>query len=177
MAYLKKGSSIPEKGKGAKLSSKMTRFIDEYFAPSDGSQPLVGSTAVIRANYITKNPNRLATELLRHPLVQPEIEKRLAAMKEQGEVTKEYIIQKLVSIVEDTEKGNPQAALRGLELLGKHLGLYKERQEISGPDGEAIRMEQKVKEDVADFTSRLSRLVDDGRKGELVSLPVGGRKS
>lgn len=176
MAYLRKGSSIPEKGKGAKLSSKMTRFIDEYFAPSDGSQPLVGSSAVLRAGYKTSNPNRLATELLRHPLVQPEIEKRLADMKEQGEVTKEYIIQKLVSIVEDTEKGNPNAALRGLELLGKHLGLYKERTEISGPDGEAIRMEQKVKEDVADFTSRLSRLSAAGGTGGVSSFPKPGSK-
>ncbi len=176
MAYLKKGSSIPTSGKGAKLSTKMIRFIDEYFAPSDGSQPLVGTSAVLRAGYKTSNPNRLATELLRHPLVQPEIEKRLQVMKEDAEVTKEYIIQKLVSIVEDTEKGNPNAALRGLELLGKHLGLYKERTEISGPDGEAIRMEQKVKEDVADFTSRLSRLANTAGAGGVSIFPKPGRE-
>lgn len=176
MAYLKKGSSVPDKGKGAKLSHKMIRFIDEYFAPSDGSQPLVGSSAVLRAGYKTSNPNRLATELLSHPLVKAEIDLRMKELKTEGEVTKEYIIQKLITIVEDTEKGNPNAALRGLELLGKHLGLYKERQEISGPDGEAIRMEQKVKEDVADFTSRLSRLANTAGAGGVSVFPKPGRE-
>lgn len=165
MAYLKPGQEPPLTGKGSKLSPKMALFVDEYLIDFNASQ------AVLRAGYKTRNRNRMAAELLRHPLVKREIQKRLEERKERMEVTQDYVLTKLMSIVEETEKGNPQAALRGLELLGKHLGLYKDKQEISGPDGGAIEMEQRVKEDVADFTSSLSRLARRGGATEVVGFP------
>lgn len=158
MAYLDPNAPIPEKGKGSKLSDKQARFVEEFLVD------LNGSAAVLRAGYKTKNPNRIATDLLRHPLVKRELDKFREERKERMEATVDYVLTKLVTIVEDTEKGNPQAALRGLELLGKHLGMYKDRQEISGPDGEAIKYEQKVKEDAESFTSAIARLANRGGK-------------
>lgn len=136
---------------------------------------LVAAKAVKRAGYQCAGPAqavRMGAELLEHPLVKQEIDNRMAEKREKAELSASYVIQKLIDIVDNTEKDNPQAALRGLELLGKHLGLYRERQEISGPDGEAIQMEQKVKQDVADFTSRLARLAPRGGEAEVVKLPV-----
>lgn len=166
--YLKPGQEIPRKGKGQTLSPLMVRFVEEYLIDWNAS------AAVLRAGYKTRNQNRMGAQLLRHPLVKAEIEKRTEKRRERMELTADYVLNKLVQIVEDTKEGNPQAALRGLELLGKHLGLYRERQEISGPDGEAIKMEQRVKEDVADFTSRLSRLAKSAGTGTVVSLPDPG---
>lgn len=165
MAYLKHGQEPPATGKGSKISQKMLLFVDEYMLD------LNGSAAVLRAGYKTRNAHKLASELLQHPLVRAEIEKRTSKRREKLELTADYVLTKLVSIVEDTETGNVQAALRGLELLGKHLGLFKERTEISGPDGNAIQMEQKVNNDVADFTSRLSRLARTAGTGEVVEFP------
>lgn len=163
MAYRKKGQE-PTNGKGYKMTHKMEAFVDEYLVDLNASQ------ACVRAGYKTKNPNRIGAELLRHPVIAERIEERLAEKRERNELSADYVLDKLVAIVEATDKSNPQAALRGLELLGKHLGLYRERQEISGPDGEAIKMEQKVKENAADFTSKLSSLVKrsgtDGMAGE-----------
>lgn len=154
MPYLKPGAERPLKGKGSKISSKMALFVSEYMVDRNGSK------AVLRAGYKCHNgsENRIATNLLRHPLVSEEIRKLEEVKREHLELTADYVLFKLMEIVEATQKENPNAALRGLELLGKKLGLYRDRQEISGPDGEAIRMEQKIKEDVDDFTRKLQRL-------------------
>lgn len=167
MAYLKPGQQPPKKGKGSTISPKMRLFVEEYLVDMNAS------AACKRAGYVTSNPHKLGTQLLQHPLVKKEISKHLDERTERLSLSADYVIQKLISIVEDTEKGNPSAALRGLELLGKHLGLYRDRQEISGPDGDAIKMEQKVKQDVSDFTSRLSRLAATGGAGTVVKLPDG----
>jgi len=165
MAYLRKGDIPPTKGRGSKLSNKMTRFVDEYMVDLNATQ------AVLRAGYKTKIPTKLGIELMNHPLVKQAVQERMAAKREDNELTAQYVLAKLQQIVENTESDNPQAALRGLELLGKHLGLYRDRQEISGPDGGAIEMEQKVKEDAANFARKLARLAQSGGKGEVVEFP------
>lgn len=170
MAFLKPGSDIPLKGKGSRLSPKAVLFVEYYLADPS----LNASKAVVAAGYKTNNANRLATDLLRQPLVQRTIQEKTEKRFEKFSITQDYVLQKLKSIVEATEDGNPQAALRGLELLGKHLGLYRDRTEISGPDGEAIKMEQQVKEDVTDFKSRLARLTDSRGAGEVSEFPKPG---
>lgn len=167
MSYLSPDAEPPLTGKGSKLGPKMRLFVEEYLID------LVASKAVLRAGYKTNNPTKLGTQLLNHPLVKREINKHVDARSERMALSADYVIQKLMNIVEDTESGNPSAALRGLELLGKHLGLYRDRQEISGPDGEAIKMEQKVKQDVSDFKSRLARLAPSGGTGTVVEFPDG----
>lgn len=165
MAYLNPNSDVPVKGKGAKLSHKMSMFVDEYMVDLNASQ------AVIRAGYKTNNPNRLGTELLRHPLVIKALDEKMEKRRERMEIKADYLINKLINIIEATEEDNPQAALRAIELAGKSIALWKERQEISGPDGQAIEMEQRIKEDVADFTSKLSRLAEQAGAGGVVKLP------
>lgn len=168
MAYLKLDSEIPVKGKGSKLSGKMLRFVEEYLVDLNGTQ------AILRVPYKTDNPNRLATELLRHPLVLREIEKRTEKRRERMEIKADYLINKLINIIEATEENNPQAALRAIELAGKSIALWKDRQEISGPDGAAIEMEQRIKEDVTDFTSKLARLAESTCAGGVVKLTKPG---
>ena len=171
MAYITDESGIPLTGKGSKLGAKMLRFVDEYMID------LNACAAVLRAGYKTRNRDVMAAQLMQHPLVKREIANRTAERREKMELSAEYVIHKLINIVENTDEGNPQAALRGLELLGKHLGLFKDRQEISGPDGGAIEMEQKeVKQNVADFTSKLSRLASRGGTAEVVEFPKRQRE-
>lgn len=169
MAYLGPDSPIPTKGKGSKLGSKQRLFVSEYLVD------LNATAACVRAGYKTNNPTRLGTELLRHPLIKAGVEAGLTKRMEINEIKADYLINKLVSIIEATESDNPQACLRAIELAGKSIALWKERQEISGPDGDAIRMEQKVKQDVADFTSSLTRLAK--RAGEGTVVEFSGRKT
>ncbi len=170
MAYLKKGAGAPKKGKGAKLSPKMRAFIDEYMVTQNASE------AVLKAGYKTRNQNRIASELLQHPLVSEEIERRLAEKQEKTELRADYLVNKLIAIIDsDGEKTSDQ--LKAIELAGKTLALWRERQEVTGADGDAIKMEQKVKEDVADFTRSISRLVKRGRTGEVAEFPKPGSET
>ena len=168
MAYLKLGKEIPTSGKGSKLSARMITFIDEYMVD------LNATAAVQRAGYKNQNPNRLATDLLHHPLIRQEIEKRMEERRERNVLSADYIINKLIDITENTEKGNPQAALRALELLGKTLSLFKDRQEISGPDGKAIEYEQRLKRDQEDLASAIARLVERNGTSEVAGFSNTG---
>ena len=147
-----KDQTPPEKGKGSKLTDKMATFVDEYMIDLNASQ------AVLRAGYKTKAPHKMGAKLMNHPLVSAAIAERRRERQEETKLSADYVINKLVAIANKQEDESPQAALRALELLGKHLGLYRDRQEISGPDGEAIQMEQKTKENAEEFTRKILSL-------------------
>lgn len=141
------------------LSEKQKRFCEEFLTDLNATQ------AVLRAGYNTKYPNRVAFQLMENAAVRIAIDGLRAERNKSSDVTKDFVlrgIQKAIRLAE--ESGNTNAQLRGYELLARHLGMFVERTEISGPDGEAIKMEQKIREDVADFTSTIARLAE--RKGE-----------
>lgn len=142
----------PGRGKGSKLSVLQSAFIDHYMVTKRGTE------AIILAGSRTKNPARAATEMLNHPLVKAEIERRRDVLADKSIMTIEYLAQKLLDIIQREEEENPTAALRAIELAGKHLGMYRDRQEISGPDGAAIQMEQKTRENAEAFTAQLKKL-------------------
>ena len=163
MAYLsiKKGRLVSVGSKGHKITGKMLSFVDAYFGEARFNSVEALKLSAYKTNNMTDGAlSRFAAELMTHPLVVAEIKVRQAARQEKSEVKAEYLIQKLMQIIENTEVENPQAALRAIELAGKSIALWKERQEISGVDGQAIKHEQHVKESVADFTSRIQNLAD-----------------
>lgn len=155
---MRPGTTPPKKGRGSRLTALQLRFVEEYCSidEDDPEKSLNGTKAVLRAGYNTKNPNRIASELLRHPVVSAEIKKRLDAREDRLELTHDYIINRLLLLSD--KAGRDSDKIRSLELLGRTLSMFKDRQEISGPDGEAIKHEQKVQEDVADFTRSIQRL-------------------
>jgi phage terminase small subunit len=172
MAYLSLETGVPSKGKGAKLSKKMELFVSEYLVDLNATQ------AITRAGYKTNNPNRLGSELLRHPLVKATIDAALSKRLQNNEVKADYLINKLINIIETTETANPQACLRAIELAGKSIALWKDRQEITGADGGAIQTEQ-TQRNVDDFKSKLARLARREGEGSVVEFPnpIGNTKS
>ncbi len=161
---------------GRKLTPKMLSFINAYF----GAANFNALKAIELSDYkcTTKHSaHQTSAELMNHPLVAAEIKKRLDKREEKSEVKAEYLIQKLIAIIEDTQVDNPQAALRAIELAGKSIALWKERQELTGADGGAIRHEQEVKETVADFTSRIASLATRTGADNVVEFPERGRTS
>jgi len=149
------------------LTLKQKLFVEAYVS-SDGNL----TEAARKAGYKGNNLNKVASELKTKPNVKKAIDELTAKKIKELNVTKEYVLRKLVRTVEKAEDDNNHSAtLRGLELLAKHLGMFIERQEISGPDGGAIVHEQKVKQDAADFKSRLHKLAKSGTDGNVVAFP------
>lgn len=173
LAYLsvKDGKTESRGTKGKKLTPKMMSFIDQYF----GAANFNATKAYELSDYSdSKSPNLNAAELMNHPLIQEEIKKRTDARTDKAEVKAEYLINKLMQIIEAEQERNPNATLRAIELAGKSIAMWKERQEISGVDGQAIQHEQHVKESVADFTSRISSLAKRNGSTNVVEFPERG---
>jgi len=167
LPYLQ-GDVVSRGSKGKKLTPKMLSFIDEYF----GAANFNATKAYELSAYTNSNhPEVNAAELMAHPLVRQEIARRTAERTQQSELKAEYLIAKLMQMIEAEQERNPQAALRAIELAGKSIALWKERQEISGPDGGAIQQEQHIKESVADFTSRISSLAKRSGTDNVVEFP------
>ena len=89
------------------------------------------------------------------------------------EFSADFLLTKLMTIITDDDVKTTDK-LRAIELAGKSIALWKDRQEISGPDGEAIKMEQKVKQDVAELRSKLTRLSASGGAGTVTQFPKPG---
>ena len=140
------------------LTVRQRRFVEEYLVDFDGS------AAVVRAGYNTKWPNRLAYEMLQHPGIKAAIDQVTLDRASDNVLKPEYVINKIRSTIERAETDNNHSAvLRGCELLARSLGMFVERKEISGPNGDAIRYKQ-VEEAADAFTSAIAGLIDRGRE-------------
>jgi phage terminase small subunit len=158
---------------GRKLTPKMLSFINAYF----GEANFNALRAIELSDYACKTKysiHQTSAELMNHPLVIAEIKRRMEIREQKSEIKAEFLIQKLLEIIQATQEDNPQAALRAIELAGKSIAMWKERQEITGADGGAIRHEQEVKESVADFTSRIASLAERSGEDNVVSFPRRG---
>lgn len=178
MAYrsIKDGVTESRAYKGRKLTPKMLSFINAYFGPANfnGLKAMELSDYNCKTKYST---HQTYAELMNHPLVVAEIEKRNAKRQQKSEITSDYLIAKLIDIIDDIEEEKTGDRLRAIELAGKAIALWKERQEHTGADGEAIRIEQERKETVADFTSRISGLAKRAGADNVVGFPDRGGTS
>ena len=139
------------------LSPKQLRFVEEYVKDRNGS------AAVIRAGYDTVHPEKMAYQLKQHAAIKLAIETYTAELRPIG-INTDFVLEKLVSIAAKADaENNHNAALRAYELIAKHLGMFIERKEISGPDGDAIEL-RKTQEAADSFTRTVLALAGDDDK-------------
>lgn len=140
------------------LTPKMRAFCHEFLVD------LKPKDAAIRAGYAPKYANRQAYLLKFHRGVQTYIG-HLQMSKEAmiNAVDPDYVISRVREIVESSQKDADK--LRGLELLARHLGMFTEKHEISGPGGEAIKMQQETQQNAADFARSIAGLASRGGTG------------
>lgn len=134
------------------LSERQRRFCEEYLVDLNATQ------AILRSGYNTKFPNRIAFQLMENPAVRIAIDGLRSERTKGADVTKDFVLQQIMRTIRKAEEdNNHNAVLRGTELLARHLGMFVERTEISGPDGAAIEY-KKSEEDAADFTNTIANL-------------------
>lgn len=150
------------------LTPRQVRFAEEYIVDFNGTY------ACQRAGYTTRYPSNLAVEMLAHPGIHAVIDHLILERTSKSVLKPEYVINKITKTIEKAEADNNHGAvLRGCELLARHLGMFIERTEISGPDGEAIKYER-VQEAADAFTSAIAGLVE--RAGEDEPIIIVGPK-
>lgn len=136
---------------GLALSVRQRRFAEEYVFDFNGT------AATIRAGYSPKWADRQAHILLKHKGVAAYID-HLARNKAESvvSVSPDYVIQKTIKIIE-ADAATDGNRLRGLEMIARILGMFIERQEITGKDGGPIET-QRIAEEAKSFTDLLHSL-------------------
>lgn len=148
----------------ANLTPKQQRFVEEYLIDLNATQ------AAIRAGYSEKTANEQGSRLLANVSISEAIAEAQAKREERTQITQDYVLSNIQKVIErcmqqeavQARDGSPlliegpegdlaclfefkeNGALKGLELLGKHLGMFKDKIEHTGKDGGPIDLSLKV---------------------------------
>ena len=113
-----------------KLTPKQRLFVSEYLIDLNATQ------AAIRAGYSKKTAGQIGDENLRKPQIAAVIQESMSQRAERTEINSELVIQGLLRLIRrceaDGETFDASQAIRGYELLGKHLGLFGSKAEGAG---------------------------------------------
>lgn len=140
-------------GKNGLATPKQVRFVEEYLKDLNATQ------AAIRAGYSAKNAGKIGPRLVGESRVAGLIASKQEERAEKAGLTQEYVVQALTEVVERTLQRVPvmvfdrekktmvqetdedgqgvwtfdaKGAVGALNLLGRHLGMYREQVEHSG---------------------------------------------
>lgn len=110
-----------------KLTPKQERFVAEYLVDLNATQ------AAIRAGYSEKTADRIGPELLGKTCVAAAIQSAMAERAAKIKRSAEDVLNDIRSLTQEVWRdGDLRTALKGLELEGKHLGMFTEKVQHSG---------------------------------------------
>jgi len=119
------------------LTPKQQRFVEEYLIDLNATQ------AAIRAGYSEKNADKIGSQLLGKTRVAASIRDAQEKRTRRTEITADYVLTTIRETVEallnDREK-NAANIFKGSELLGKHIKLFTDKQEITGADSGPVQI-------------------------------------
>ena len=138
----------------ANLTPKQQRFVEEYLIDLNATQ------AAIRAGYSPRTANEQGAQNLAKLSISEAIAEAQNKRAERTEITQDYVLTNIQKVIErcmqvqqvdncltQTEDGElaqafmfkEQGALKGLELLGKHLGMFVDQKKVDvTTNGESI---------------------------------------
>ena len=119
-------ASNPRRSDPDRPTAKQLAFVEEYLVDHNKL------AAYLRAGYSSKNARVEAYKLFNRPAVQKALAARQAERARKNEVTIHSVISSLHRIAESAEdQGKYAAAIRAFELLGKHLGMFVDKTELT----------------------------------------------
>ncbi len=105
------------------MKGKRAMFVLEVLADPS----LNGTRAAIRAGYARSSASETAYKLLRDPDIKAAIDAAMAERAERVKITQDSVILRLVDIADKHWETSPASAVRAAELLGKHVGMFREK--------------------------------------------------
>lgn len=132
----------------SKLTAKQQAFCEEYLVDLNARQ------AAIRAGYSEKTATEMGYENLSKPHISDKIAELKAIRSHKTELNAQWVLERLQRVhdrcmqeeavmTSDGPTGEfkfeHSGANRSLELIGKHLAMFTEKKELSGPNGGPIQ--------------------------------------
>lgn len=134
------------------LTPKQDMFVREYLIDLNATQ------AAIRAGYSAKNADKIGSELLGKTGVKQAVQAAMDKRAEETGIDAKFVLNGIVKLIERCEQAVPvldnegnetgewrfesNSAMRGYELLGKHLKLFTDKVEIDVGGELAQRMKE-----------------------------------
>lgn len=115
------------KPKARKLHPKQEAFAREYAIDHNATQ------AAIRAGYSEKTAGQIGFALLKIIEVRQLVDAYDAEAEARAEVSRDWILRGLKLEAKSAETAGPR--VRAFELLGKEVGMFRDRVELTGKDG------------------------------------------
>jgi phage terminase small subunit len=123
------------------MTPKQQRFVQEYLVDLDATK------AARRTGYKGAYVNKTAHELMGKPEIQAAIAKAQAERAVRVEDDADQVLTDLRRLGDAAEHEKKyDAAIRTVELRGKHLGMFKDRVEHTGKDGGPILYDRITRE-------------------------------
>ena len=138
-----------------KLNAKQKQFAEEYLIDLNATQ------ACIRAGYSENSAKEMGYENLTKPHIAEYVAELQAKRSERVEISADYVLSGLKAVAERCMQAEQVIAADGstsgkykfehsgantaLIALGKHLKMFTEKSEVSGPDGGPIKTETSFK--------------------------------
>lgn len=106
------------------MTDKQQRFVDEYMVDLNATQ------AAIRAGYSAKSAEKIGHQLLEKTRVSNEIMKRKAKLSSVANWTAVDVLKRLARLADEGYKDSDK--IKALELIGRHIGMFQDKVELSG---------------------------------------------
>ena len=119
-----------------KLPAKQEQFCREYLVDLNATQ------AAIRAGYSPKTAQEQASRLLSNVMVAARLAELKQERAEKVARTAQDVLNDIISVtLQARDEGDLKTALKGLELQGKHLGMFTDKVQTEHSGGISITWE------------------------------------
>ena len=109
------------------MNAKHKRFVQEYLIDLNATK------AAERAGYSSKTARVQGPRLLLNAAIRAAVQAGMDKRAQKTEITAAYVLTGIQETIQKCQEAkHAQAALKGYELLGKHLKLFTDKVEVSG---------------------------------------------